>query len=154
MADIRVIGLGNTLAGDDGVGVIAARRLARMPGLAAEVIEAELAGLEVLDLVRGSRAVILIDAVRSGRPAGAIQRLDVSTRPLAPSPLGHSTHAFHAGDALELARALDALPPTVIVYGVEAGSVDAGGALSPPVAAALPALTDRIAREVEELRRA
>jgi hydrogenase maturation protease len=151
MADVRIIGLGNPMAGDDAVGVLAARRLAAVSDLPAEVVEAGLAGIDVLELVRDSRAVILIDAVRSGQPAGAIHRLDASTGSLTSASWHRSTHGFNAADALELARALDALPPTVVVYGVEAGAVEAGAPLSPKVAAALPALVDRIRQEAAAL---
>jgi hydrogenase maturation protease len=151
MADVRIIGLGNPMAGDDGVGVLAARHLATVPGLPAEVTEAGLAGLDLLDLMRDHRAVILIDAVRSGRPAGSIHRLDASTAPLASSLLPRSTHAFNAADALELGRALGILPTTVVLYGVEAGPMEAGAGLSPAVAAALPALAEQIRREVTKL---
>jgi hydrogenase maturation protease len=149
---VRVVGLGNTLAGDDAVGVLAARRLKAVPGLAAEVVDGELAALEVLDWMGGSRAVILIDAVRSGGLAGSIRRLDASTEPLPRSLFPHSTHAFNAADAVELGRTLGLLPPTVVLYGVEIGSADAGAALSPAVTAALPALVERVAQEVAALR--
>jgi hydrogenase maturation protease len=150
---VRVVGLGNPMAGDDGVGVQAARRLAALPGLEADVVEAGLDGLGMLDWMRGRRAVILIDAVRGGGPPGTIRRLDASAAPLGPPLFPHSTHAFSAADAVELARALGILPPIVIVYGLEIGSAEPGGALSLDVARALPGLVARAAADVAALQR-
>lgn len=154
MADVRVIGLGNTLAGDDGVGIAAVRRLKTVAGLAAEVVEAERTGVDVLELLRGPEAVVLVDAVRGGRPPGAVLRLDVSATPLPPSLFPRSTHGLTAVDGVELGRALGVLPPVVIVYGVQIASLARGAGLSPAVAGALPALTARVAREVAALRHA
>lgn len=148
MSDVAVVGLGNPLAGDDAVGLLAARRLRGVAGLPAEVVEAPLAGLQVLDLIRGRRAAILIDAVRGGAPAGSIHRLDASSGPLAAAPFRGSTHAVTAADALELGRALGWLPPRVIVFGVEIAAVTAGTPLSAAVAGALDPLVERIVREV------
>lgn len=146
---IRVIGLGNESRGDDAVGLLAARRLRERLGNRAEVIEAEMVGVEILDLMEGGRVVILIDAARSGQAPGTIHRLDASAVPIAPQIFPRSSHAIGAVAALELARALGALPSTVIVYGIEAGPTEAGQPLSPPVAQALDEVVARIVEESE-----
>ena len=146
---IRIIGLGNLFRGDDAAGLLAARRLKDLVGDRAEVIEAELAGLDVLDLMAGAPAVFLIDAARSGRPAGTIHRLDASAGPISGDLFPHSTHVLNAVDAIELGRTLGLLPPCVIVYGVEVGDTTAGSALSPAVAGALGQVVERVLRELE-----
>lgn len=151
---IRVIGLGNRYAGDDAAGLIAARKLRETLGERAEVIEAEMAGLEVLDLMEGADAVILIDAARGGGEVGRIYRLDAVSASLAPTLFPHSTHSFNAADALELGRTLGKLPPTVIVYGIEAGRASAGQAVSQPVDASVSCVVSLINEDVEELSRA
>jgi hydrogenase maturation protease len=164
MSRIRIIGLGNVLAGDDGVGILAARRLkARLEQPQADqaqvevqvqVIEAELVGLEVLDLMEGADVVMLVDAARSGHPPGTLHRFEVSDGPIGKTLFPHSTHALNAVDALELGRTLGTLPPRVIVYGIEAGALRAGDALSPEVAGALEEVIERLAREVEQVAHA
>ncbi len=162
MGLIRIIGLGNVLAGDDGVGILAARRLKARLGkqqadlveVQVEVIEAELVGLEVLDLMEGADVVMLVDAARSGHPPGTLHRLEVSDGPIGKTLFPHSTHALNAVDALELGRTLGTLPPRVIVFGIEAGTLRAGEALSPEVARALEEVAERLAREVEQVAHA
>ena len=149
MAAIRIIGLGNELRGDDAVGLLAARRLRRAVGNRAEVIEAEMAGVDLIELMKGARIVILIDAAKSGQNPGIIHRLDASDSPIGVRTFLRSSHALGISDALELARTIGVLPPRVIVYGIEAGNTEAGQALSSPVAKALDEIVGRIIRECE-----
>ncbi len=148
---IRIIGIGNQFRADDAVGLLAARRLKDLVEDRAEVIEAELAGLNVLDLMAGTAAVILIDAARSGRPAGTMHRLDASADPISGDLFSHSTHVLNAVDAIEMGRTLGLLPSRVIVYGVEVGDTTAGNAVSPAVVEALDQVVERVLREVEGL---
>jgi hydrogenase maturation protease len=151
MAAIRIIGLGNDLRGDDAVGLLAARRLRTRVGDRIEVVEAEMAGIEIMELMEGARAVILIDAAHSGQAPGTIHRLNASVGPISPLVFPHSSHAISALDALELARTLGTLPPTVIIFGIEAGDTEVGHPLSPLVAQVLDEVIDRIFKESEAL---
>jgi len=151
MALLRIIGLGNLLRGDDAVGLLAARRLRERVDDRTEVVEAEMAGVEILELMAGARVVILIDATRSGHAPGTMHRLDAAIGPISQTLFPHSSHALNAADALELARTLGALPPTVIVYGIEVGDTSAGQPLSPQVARALDEVVEQIHRESEKL---
>lgn len=148
---VRIIGVGNPFRGDDAVGVLAAGRLRALAGSRAEVIEAELAGLGVLDLMAGASVVVLIDAAKSGRPTGTIHRLEASAGPIAGDLFPHSTHVLNAVDAIEMGRTLGLLPPRVILYGVEAGDTTAGNDLSPAVAAALDQVVEQVLGELEGL---
>ena len=148
-SSIRIIGLGNELRGDDAVGLLAARRLRQAVGNRAEVIEAEMAGVDLIELMKGARVVILIDAARSAQTPGIIHRLDASDSPIGVQVFPHSSHAIGISDALELARAMGVLPARVIVYGIEAGNTETGQALSSPVAKALDEVVGRVIRECE-----
>lgn len=146
---IRIIGLGNSVRGDDAVGLLAARRLRGQVGNHVDVIEAESAGVELLDLMAGAGAVLIIDAARSGQAPGTIHRLDASACSIAPHMFPRSTHAIGVGEALELARTLGVLPNKVIVYGIEAGDTDIGHPLSPAVGHALHEVVELVLREIE-----
>jgi hydrogenase maturation protease len=146
---VRIIGLGNELRGDDAVGLLAARRLRQVLGARAEVIEADMAGADILELMEGAPVVILVDAARSGLAPGTIHRLDVSAGPIACQTFPRSSHAIGAIEALELARAVGVLPDSVIVYGVEADGTEPGQPLSPPVAEAVDEVVERIVLECE-----
>jgi len=149
MVGIRIIGLGNELRGDDAIGLLAARRLQKVVGDRIEVIEAEMAGVELLELMRGVRVALLIDAVRSGQAPGTIHRLDASFGPVAPELFPRSTHAVGVAETLELARTLDVLPPKVIVYGIEAADMEMGHPLSSHVSHAVNEVVQLVLREIE-----
>jgi hydrogenase maturation protease len=148
-AHIRVIGIGNEWRGDDAVGLLAARRLRGQGGSRAQVIEAETAGVELLDMMKGADTVLLIDAMCSGQAPGTILRLDASDGPIATHLFPRSTHAIGVGEALELARTLGILPNKVIVYGIEAGDTDIGHPLSPQVDHALNEVLQLVLLEAE-----
>ena len=146
---IRIIGLGNGMRGDDAVGLMAARRICQAIGNHAQVIEAEMAGVDLIELMKGAHSVMLIDAARSGQASGTIHRLDASAGPIGSQMFPRSSHALGTVDALELARAMGVLPATVIVYGVEVDNTEAGQPLSPLVATALDEVVARIVQECE-----
>jgi hydrogenase maturation protease len=125
-----VVGVGNAVRGDDAAGLLAAR--------AAGGIELEGDPSALIDLFEGADEAVVIDAVRSGAAPGTVQRIDVSERPL-PAALrsSASTHLVGLADAIELARALGRLPPTVTVYGIEGERFDTGAPVSATVAAAI-----------------
>jgi hydrogenase maturation protease len=149
---IRIIGLGNELRGDDAVGLMAARRIRQEVGDRVEVIEAEMAGVDLIELMKGTRSVLLIDAARSGQAPGTIHRLDASAGPIGGQIFPRSSHALGTVDALELARAMRVLPATVIVYGVEVESTEAGVPLSPVVVKVLEQLVDQVLQDCETCR--
>lgn len=146
---MRIIGLGNAMRGDDAVGLLAARKLRQEVSDRAEVIEAEMAGVDLIELMKGARIVILIDAARSGQAPGIVHRLDASDSPISHRLFPRSTHAIGTVDAVELARTMGVLPTTVIIYGIEAGNMEAGHPLSDPVAKALDQVVDQIVQECE-----
>lgn len=153
-----VIGIGNAMRGDDAAGVQVARRMQASTGQSGrcgariEVRALEGETLALLDAWEGAEAVVLIDAVRSGRAAGTIQRVDASSGPLPESLRGSSsTHAVGVGDAIELARALGRLPRRVVLFGVEGHCFDTGARLSPAVATAAAQLPATVLSEARRL---
>jgi hydrogenase maturation protease len=152
---VLVIGVGNELRGDDGAGVEVARRL-RGPARHAGIEVRELLGepTQLLEAWEDRDAVVLVDTMRSGAPAGTIRRFDASREPL-PAPLrgSSSTHAFALDQAIELGRALDRLPETVIVFAIEGRTFEAGSGLSEQLEAMTPSLADAVLIEAEALSR-
>jgi len=140
-----VIGLGNPILGDDGVGWVVAGEVARrMDGNPdVEVDCLSLGGLSLMERLTDYRYVILVDAIASGRqPAGTVSRF-----PLAGLPdlsAGHTTAAHDTSlrTALNVGRSMGVNLPTdenVIVVAIEAAQVyDFSEELSPPVAASVP----------------
>ncbi len=152
-APVVVIGVGNSLRGDDAAGLEAVRSLherAARAGVAVMEQEGETLGL--IEQWEGATAVVLVDATHSGSPPGTIHRLDASSTAL-PAQLrsSSSTHAVGIGEAIELARSLDRLPRRVVLYGVEGRSFGTGAGLSDEVRAAIPALAAAVVSEAREL---
>ena len=147
-----LIGLGNPGRGDDGAGRFVARMLAGQ--LPADVAIAELEGevATVLNQLQNADVAVLVDACRSGAPAGSVLHFDAAERRLPPDAFAVSTHGVSVANALELARALGDLPAVCIVYGIEAEHVDPGAALSAPVATAVREVAQRVRAEFQNLQ--
>jgi hydrogenase maturation protease len=140
-----LIGAGNELRRDDAAGLEVARRLRGREGLEVREARGDLSGLA--DLWTRRSRVVVVDAARSGAPAGTIHRFD-ATRQRLPAALSRgSTHALGVAEAIELARALGRMPARLIVYGIEGRDFSAGEGLSDGVATAVEEAAARIAAE-------
>lgn len=147
-----VIGLGNEIVHDDGVGIAAARRLGRLLAHRhdTDVIALPWAGFALLDALVGRRHAVLIDSLLGGsHPPGTIVRLD--EHDIRGSVRLVSFHDIAFPTVLTLGRRMGyALPETIAIWAVEAQRVDTFGVgLSPPVAAALPRLVDEVYHHLE-----
>lgn len=148
---VVVIGIGNPMRHDDGVGPAALDRLVREPSLdesAVELVTLDGEATRLIDAWRGRRRAIVIDAGRAGCEPGSIHRLELGVDTLRGWSGGPSSHAAGLPEAVALAEALDALPDQLVILGVEPADLSMGEGLSPPVEAALPTLVDRIQTEV------
>ena len=133
-----VVGVGNRLRRDDGVGPAVVDRVSLLrPDLDVAEVSGDASALLMLWAERSP--VIVVDAVRTGVAPGTCHRWALSDGvwdalpPLSP----FSTHLVGVRDAIDLAEALDRQPSRLVVVGVEAGDLGAGSGLSDPVAAAL-----------------
>ncbi len=154
-APVRIIGLGNRYRRDDGAGLAVLQELAGrdLPGqdLPSVELRAESGeGAALMEAWQGAQRVILVDAVQAGGVPGTIYRLDPWEQPIPTEFFHYSTHAFSLAEAVELARVLGQLPPALVIYGIQGADFGAGEGLSPPVAAAVPAVTDRIIQELAQ----
>ncbi len=140
---VLVAGLGSADRGDDGIGSAVAHQVARavaelgLPGV--EVLEhAEPMGL--LEAMLDRDLLVVVDAVRSGAAPGTVtaRRLGPQALEARMDPGSAGTHGLGLAMALGLARALDRLPETTVVVGVEAAGIDRGQPLSAAARAALP----------------
>jgi len=148
-----VLGMGNSILSDDGVGLLVAERLrdSQLPGHV-EVRLSEVAGLRLLELVRGFTHVIIIDALRSpadaGRDPGEIVRYE--SKDFKGGQRWGSAHSIGIDTALELGRKLGCdMPEDVTVFAIEAVDVETfGEELSPPVAAAAERVISMVREEL------
>ena len=145
---IRVIGVGNTMRGDDAVGLMVARHIQKEPMPHVTVLEAHGDGTSLLQDWHGAAAVILIDAVHTDALPGTVYRLDPLWQPLPRHLFPCSTHAFGVAEAVELARALRQLPARLVVYGIAGRTFRVGDALSAEVAQAVPRVVACVQDEI------
>jgi hydrogenase maturation protease len=146
-----VVGLGNPILGDDGVGWHVAEYLRQQPlAPGVEIDTLALGGIGLMERLIGYQKAIIIDALKTGHfPTGSVHsfRLDALENPFA----GHlgSAHETNLQTALELGRDLGAdLPHEVTVIAIESPYVyDFSDLLSPEVAAAV----DKAAQFVMDL---
>jgi len=151
---LTIIGCGNLNRGDDGVGVIVARRLmewVHSRGLSGvSVFDAGTAGMDVMFKARGAKKLILIDACRSGSEAGAVFQVDGAELEQAHHP-AYSLHDFRWDHALYAGRRIFGadFPAAVTVFLIEAAELGLGLTLSAPVLRAADRVVDDIEAMIE-----
>ena len=146
-----VLGCGNTLAGDDGVGVAVVRKLAGAtlpPGV--EIIEAGAPGLSLVEMMLGADKAVLVDAFLGGGGPGRLKRYPEAELPPVTYATGQS-HGVGLREALAWARQAmpGRFPGEVVVIGVEIERPSRWRqGLSPAVAAAVD---DAVAAVLDEV---
>jgi hydrogenase maturation protease len=139
-----VLGLGNVLMKDDGVGVHAVWALMADPPPGCVPIEIGTVSLAALDYLEGAVSVVALDAVEAGHPPGTVVRFELDER-----ARGEASSLHDLGLPGVLSMLPEASRPRVIVLGVEPAEVDIGLDLSPVVAGALPRLLAAVRRELK-----
>ena len=146
-----VIGLGNPLMGDDGLGIAALERLRARFVLPAgiELVDGGTWGLNLLPVIEDADGVILIDAIDAGVPPGTPVRLEHAALPryLATKI---SPHQVDLRDVLGLAELRGTLPADTVAIGLQPQSMEFGDTLSPALAGKLDTV---VAAVLEELAR-
>jgi hydrogenase maturation protease len=145
---VLVVGYGNSLRGDDGLGWHAAALLARDPRLAgAEVLARHQLTPELAEDVSRAALVVLVDARADGGPPGT-----VTARRVVPGSAARSTwsHRLDPAALVELAGALYGSAPPVFLVSAGVASCEVGERLSPALERALPQVVDAVAGIVAE----
>jgi hydrogenase maturation protease len=146
---LLVLGLGNVLCGDDGLGVAAVARLAERYEIAPEVRVADggTLGLSLLGLFDGVGDALLVDAIRADAAPGSLVRLEgAQVAPAARERL--SVHQVGVADLLDALRLLGTHPRRLALVGLVPQRIELGMARSRAVERALPALVQAVAREI------
>ena len=144
---LLVVGLGTDDRSDDGIGRDVVRALGTGPGLPADLVEGPGDLTRLLELWEGREEVVLVDAVRSGAAPGTVHRWDADEAMGLPGEFGVSSHSLSLPSILRLARDLGRLPTRLLVYGIEVAETGPGSDRTEAVAASVPSVCRRIARE-------
>lgn len=144
-----ILGIGTELRGDDAVGLHVARKLLteELPGRAM-VLEMRGDGATLMERWKGSTHVILADAVTADLPPGSVIRFDARKDLLQANLFAASSHSFGVAQALAVSLALNELPPSVILFGIQARSFQMGTDLSPEVRRAIDETIGAIRKEL------
>lgn len=146
--DVLIIGCGNLLRGDDGVGPLLVSRLAAM-GLpeSMRAVDGGTAGLAVVDMMDGAGQVAIVDACTGiGEPGFVLELSGTSLAVQAPA-VGN-LHDFRFDHAIAFGRLMlkERFPERVTVFLIEAEQFTPGAPLSEPVARSMEALCDELLR--------
>jgi len=145
-----ILGLGNPILSDDGVGIRVARALeGRLNQPNVNVMETSVAGLDFLELLVGYDRAIIIDAIQTNEgKAGQVYRLE----PEAFNATRHAStpHDVNFATALELGKRLGlALPQQIIIFAIEVENVTTfGEECTPKVREAIPVCVEMVIQEI------
>jgi hydrogenase maturation protease len=141
-----VLGLGNVICGDDGVGVAAVRAISERFEVPESVslLDGGTLGLSLLGWLSDAEDVLLVDAIRTDAPPGTLVRLDGED--VAPAVRERlSVHQIGVADLLDALRLLGTWPARMELVGLVPEHMELRVGLSPAVESALPALVEALA---------
>lgn len=145
---VIVIGLGNTLMSDEGVGVQVVQRLSdfadRFPSV--DFADAGTGGMSILHLIRDKDKAIFIDCAKMGEEPGDIRKFTPQEIKSTKALPRQSLHEFDLIKIINIADKLGQYPAEIIIFGIEPQSVEPGCELS-------KTLTDRLDEYVTTVRR-
>jgi hydrogenase maturation protease len=143
-----VLGVGNLLLSDEGLGVHVANRLMEMdlpPGV--EVVEGGVDGLYLIDVVLRAKRLIVVDAVKGGALPGSIYRFGPDEFDAHPDAYTMSMHEIGILEAIRISGLVGDVPETTII-GVEPKSMEPGMELTPEIRSRIPRIIELVLQEV------
>lgn len=148
MAPVLVLGIGNILLRDEGIGVrvVEVLRSQDLPGTV-ELADGGTGGANLIELLAGRSKVIVVDAMDAGAVPGTIRRLTPAE--LAPADRPHcSLHEFGLLETLHFAKHLGCAPAEVVIIGVQPATLEPGLGLSRELTAVVPRVVEAVYREL------
>lgn len=151
MKSIMVVGIGNYILQDEGVGVHVINRLMEMD-LPSQVslVDGGTHSYDLVDFFCQADTVIVVDALKAGGEPGTLYRAPLEELGLKPDDNCTSLHQMHFIEAVQMVNLLG-YHPQIIVFGVEPKVIDWGMELTPEVAARVPRLAELIKDEIQNV---
>jgi len=148
--NILVLGLGNILLSDEGVGVKVVEKLQQCYNFSdsVEIIDGGTMGIELLPYFDERSHILIVDAVKAGNAPGTIVRID--------DPPGYfstkvSPHQIGLADVLGAAIITDNLPRNITLFGIEPKKMSTGLELSLEVVQSLSRLVEMVVAELKTI---
>ena len=146
---ITILGLGNILLRDEGVGVWIAEELAKrnLPENV-EIIDGGTAGLDILSSMKDVDKLIIIDALQGDEKPGTVYRLHPEDLPV-PSDSYVSVHQMNIVEGLNIAQKTGNAPQEAVIIGVEPEDMDWGLGVTSNIQQKFPEIIDIVLEEVK-----
>ena len=149
---LLILGLGNLLCSDDGVGALVAAAIAETRDLpdGVRVLDGGTLGLSLLPYLEDAERAILVDAIQANAPPGTIVRLEGdAVGPAVAARL--SVHQVGVADLIDAARLRGRVPPTLVLLGIVPQTIELGVGLSAPVRDSTSELLSVVCEEARRL---
>lgn len=152
MKNIKVLGIGNLLVGDDGFGprVIEVLQKRELPPNV-ELIDAGVGGMAILSWIEDADKIVIVDSVQTGNePVGTVYRFTDKEMP--PSDMFMlSLHDLNLVDTINIGKVVQKMPEEIIIYGVEVKRIaEFTREMMPEVEAAVTEVADLVMDEIRE----
>jgi hydrogenase maturation protease len=146
--DILILGIGNILLKDEGIGVHVVKKMKElpMPGNV-EILDGGTAGLDLTDFIANRKKVIVIDTVKAGEKPGTIYRLTEKNLRTGQKAI-MSFHEIDFLDALYMSEVMGEKPEETVVIGIEPKDMSDGTELSPEIEERIPKIIDVVMKEL------
>jgi len=146
---LLVLGIGNPLMGDEGVGCRLIEHFLSMPEKypSVDFLDAGTGGLSILHLIAGRGKVIIIDCAYMGAAAGTMKRFLPDETESVKRLAGQSLHEADILKIIDMSRLLGQCPDEIVIFGIEPEQVGPGLSLSGAVAGKISEYAGIIARE-------
>jgi len=147
---IVILGVGNLLLSDEGVGVHVAHELmSRDLPPNVTVVEGGTDGFRLLNIITEADRLLVVDAVKGGAAPGSIYRFDIDEIKDCPSGFKTSVHQVGILEVIDLSGLIGKTPHTTVI-GVEPKSLEMGMELSPEVKVKIPRIIELIFEELKK----
>jgi hydrogenase maturation protease len=145
---IVILGIGNLLLSDEGIGVHAAHELMKMDLPAGvSVVEGGTDGFRLLNVITEADRLIVVDAVRGGAEPGSIYKFDVKDVRNVPPGFMTSVHQVGILEVIELSGLVGKTPQTTVI-GIEPVSLEMSMELTPELKDKMPRIIELVLEEV------
>jgi len=148
-----VIGVGNVLLSDEGVGIHIVRQLKKRDiSKLVEIHEIGTSSFELLNVIEGNSLVIIVDAVRMDNKPGTVKNINlVIEDDISLLPQFTSLHQLDLISTLKMAKGVIDLPKKIVLIGIEPSSLETGIELSKLVEAAIPKAISEIMKTLDKM---
>ena len=145
-----VIGLGNYLRGDDGIGPVIIQKLEEYHrSLQIKLVDAGSDAFTVLNYLLGSDPVLIIDCARMGEKPGTVQKIIPENTKFSTLDMGISLHGYHLAELWQIARSMG-VKTRLSIIGIEPDAVEFNSGLSGAVEKSIPIILQMVEEEANQ----